>query len=58
MKSDDAETQGDACPRCEGKGWVGTATAGQFAYIGKLAMQGRLPTAPCSRCNGTGRATS
>lgn len=42
------------CPRCDGKGWVGTVTASQFAYIGKLALAGRLPTRTCGPCNGTG----
>jgi len=42
------------CPRCDGRGWVGKATGGQFAHIGRLALDGRLPTETCPRCDGTG----
>lgn len=46
------------CLRCDGRGWVGQATGSQFALIGRLAMAGKLPTAECSACNGTGKRPS
>lgn len=38
------------CKRCDGLGWIGAATGGQFAAIGRLAMAGRLPKTPCPYC--------
>lgn len=55
-EADPANSSPETCPRCDGRGWVGQVKAGQFAYIGRMAMEGRLPTVTCSRCNGTGRA--
>lgn len=43
------------CGTCGGRGWVGAATGSQFANIGKLAREGRLPKRPCADCNGTGK---
>lgn len=42
------------CVSCGGKGWVGAATGGMFAAIGRLAMAGRLPKRDCPDCNGLG----
>jgi hypothetical protein len=47
---------GVVCDRCDGRGWVGACTGSQFAFIGRLAMAGRLPTTVCGKCGGEGRA--
>ena len=45
---------GTKCPACDGRGWVGAARATQFAFLGRLALAGILPTKTCARCNGAG----
>lgn len=42
------------CEHCEGRGWLGACTGGQFAYIGRMAMAGRLPMRECPKCEGSG----
>lgn len=41
------------CTYCDGRGWLVSCTAGQFAAIGRLALAGRLPTIDCPRCSGS-----
>lgn len=43
------------CLECDGRGWLGACTGGQFAYIGRLALNGRLSKRTCWACDGTGR---
>ena len=54
MPSDSHTTKPKRCDYCEGRGWVGDCTGGQFAAIGRLALMGRLPTKECHVCEGTG----
>lgn len=45
------------CTICDGRGWLGAATGGMFAYIGRLALSGRLPIRTCAKCNGSGETS-
>lgn len=54
MPDPTASDSDETCPYCDGRGWLGAATGGQFAFIGKLAVNGRLPTRDCPKCEGSG----
>lgn len=42
----------ERCTTCSGRGWLGACRGGQFAYIGRLALSGRLPRRACPKCVG------
>lgn len=50
-----AQGVGVACGECDGRGWLGAATGGQFAALGRLAAAGALPTRTCPVCQGAKR---